>query len=455
MLTVSLNYDMCMKTINKNVKTFGLLLICILGTVQAQQLQKFEPADGRVFHGIGQYTGVYYTDEEYWQFVGDYQNAVENIPVIYSVYTAIDPYINVLDPTDFQDIVNNHNYPYVLLIGLSYHDSTVFTLGKLDLHVQSILNGELDEQIISLAQKIKMLEGPVFFRPGFEFGEGNSGIHNDPDMNSTNFKNIWLHIYEIFTNEDVTNVAWVWNTVNPNAFNYMDWYPGDEYVDWWGINYFTKSQIDNSDSFLDSAEVHNKPVIICESNPIHNGGTTNSNNWDNFFVPYFEKIKNYNNIKAFVYINSSWTKEPLFDWPDSRIYSNETIRSNYTEELQDSIYIHMDEYLADPDSVTSIEKGFEKNPVKNFYFKFSNYPNPFNGNTTITWEGLSNITATISIYDIRGVKVSSFKLDNTDTGMNSIVWETAGLSSGIYYAVLKPEKEISKISNRLKMILIK
>ena len=102
---------------------------------------------------------------------------------------------------------------------------------------------------------------------------------------------IWIHIYEVFEAEGVTNVAWVWNTVNPLSFNYLDWYPGDEYVDWWGINYFTSGQINAGDSFLNDAKLRNKPVMICESCPIHDNGTLNTSNWDDWFVPYFEKIK--------------------------------------------------------------------------------------------------------------------------------------------------------------------
>lgn len=327
-----------------------LLVIFLLSccNIYSQNLSKFEPPDGRVLHGLGHYAGFYYTDQEYWDLVSEYQTAAGKIPAIYSVYTFIDPYLNSIDHTDFQDIVNNHNYPYILLIGLSYHDSTLITEATVNLHIEDILNGDLDNQIIALAQKISALNSPVFLRPGFEFGESNAGIHNDRDMTAQKFKDIWIHIYQIFIEQNVTNVAWVWNTVNPHMFNYMDWYPGDGYVDWWGINYFTKSQITNSDGFLDSAVDHNRPIMICESNPIQNNGTTSSLSWNEFFVPYFNKIKSYPDLKAFVYIHNPWDMQPFLDWPDSRINSNSTIQNNYSAELEDNIYIHMDEYQNNP-----------------------------------------------------------------------------------------------------------
>jgi hypothetical protein len=128
----------------------------------------------------------------------------------------------------------------------------------------------------------------------------------------------------------------------------MDWYPGDDYVDWWGINWFTASQIDGSTDFIVQAFQHQKPVMICESAPITHNGTANEQNWNDWFIPYFNKIKNNPHIKAFIYISDPWDRGPFSSWPDSRISSNETIAVNYQAEMQNEIYIHMEEYLRNP-----------------------------------------------------------------------------------------------------------
>ncbi len=323
-------------------------MVCWLVFTLGQPLlsrEKFEPPNGRVIHGLGQYVSILYSDAENWQYVTEYQNGINQIPVIYSVYASIDPTLNSLDNTDFINITTQHEHPYVLLVGIALFDSTYLFNGTINIPVQDILSGALDYRIIDIAQRLKAVNGPVFVRPGFEFGWGNSGIHNDPDVSAADFVNIWIHIYNIFEQQFVQNVAWVWNTVNPNQFNYMAWYPGDQYVDWWGINYFSTSQINNGDGFLSDAAAHGKPVMICESNPIHNGGTTNAANWSNWFVPYFNKIHTQPGIKAFVYISDPWDRGPFANWPDSRITSNETIRANYEAEMTDSIYVHMPEFL--------------------------------------------------------------------------------------------------------------
>jgi len=339
--------------IKKHFK-FYLLFLCIFCINQgyAHFGAKYEPPDGRIIHGLGQYVTIFYTDLENWQYVTEYQNAI-NIPVIYSVYAYINPLIAALDSTDFIDIVSNHGFPYILVVGIVLIDDSLIT-GNINIPVQSILNGNWDQQIINIANRIKGVNAPVYVRPGFEFGHGNGGFHNNPDMKAGDFENIGMHIYNIFQQQNVTNVAWIWNTVNPNDFNYIEWYPGDSYVDWWGINYFTSSQINNGDGFLADAAAHNKPVMICESCPIQNGGTTNSSNWNTWFVPYFNKIKNTPYLKGFIYISDPWNRPGFFDdWPDSRININSIISQNYTNEMLDSIYIHMPEYQINPGIINS------------------------------------------------------------------------------------------------------
>lgn len=429
----------------------NIISIHTLFGTENELLEKYEPPDGRIIHGLGQYTSFFYSDEEYAQMINQYQNAVQKVPLIYSVYTSIDPYINALDRIDFKKLLSDFNHQYILMIALSLHDSTYFTQGTLDIHVESILNGELDERLISLADEIKSLNNPVFFRPGFEFGISNSGIHVDPDLTASKFIDIWKYIYNKFKQENVTNVAWIWNTVNPDRFSYMEWYPGDEYVDWWGINYFTLSQINSADSFLDDAREHNKPVAICESCPIQNGGTTNASNWNNFFIPYFNKIKNDTNIKAFIYIHSPWTNELLFDWPDSRITSNLTISNNYKNELQDSTYIHLDEYLSNPEILTSISDQLKT--VNENKFSFSNYPNPFNTHTKLRWISWANDPVVIDIYNILGKKINKMKVNNLIVGNNEIIWDAYSLPSGIYYAKIHSEKKLR--AEIIKLILIR
>ena len=307
--------------------------------------QKYEPADGRIIHGMGQYVTLYYTDNENWTYINQYVSSVGKTPAILSAYWGIAPAAVTLNANpNLYDLANNHGNQYRLMIGVALVDQ------DMTVPVTTILSGAWDPQIISLADSIKVLGTPTFVRPGFEFGSGNSGYHADK-MTGAEYIAIWRHLRQVFANRGVTNVAWIWNTVNPDTFNYMDYYPGDDQVDWWGINYFTYGQMVYGTDFVNDAYTHHKPVFVSESNPIENNGTSNPANWNSWFVPYFSLFSSHPNLKGFIYISNPWNKPGFWqEWPDSRINTNPTILQNYSAQLSQPKFIHLEEYLASPSS---------------------------------------------------------------------------------------------------------
>jgi len=76
---------------------YPLFLLCLLiyNFAVAQNLQKFEPAEGRILHGLGQFTSDY-PQAENWQQVSEYQQAAGQVPVIYSVYRLSIPFTLLL-----------------------------------------------------------------------------------------------------------------------------------------------------------------------------------------------------------------------------------------------------------------------------------------------------------------------------------------------------------------------
>ncbi len=323
-----------------------VLLLYIVNPVYSQIREKFEPEDGRVIHGLGQYEGYFYDDKDIWYDNKVYESIVGKAPLLYSVYASFDSALRLRNPTDYNDIQSAHDYPYLLVVGLLLHDS------KRNINVNGIINGEFDSQITAFANRLKKVKSPVFLRPGFEFGENNRGFHNTENLTADGFKEIWKRIYSLFSKQNVLNVAFVWNTVNTASFEYINWYPGDDFVDWWGINIFNTSQMRNARLFIANAKKHNKPVMICESNPITLNGTLNDENWEKWFVPFFKLIKSAPQVKAFVYTNSPWSKGPFSSWPDSRIAKSTLIGNKFKKELAHPMFISMDEYLSNPNVIS-------------------------------------------------------------------------------------------------------
>ncbi len=89
-------------------------------------------------------------------------------------------------------------------------------------------------------------------------------------------------------------------------------------------------------------------------------------------------------------------------------------------------------------------------------FNSSNYPNPFNPETTISYNIPKKGNVTVDIYNIKGQKVKSLLKEEQDAGKHSIIWKGNNdkgqkVSSGTYlYRVKSGDEEIVN-----KMMLVK
>ncbi len=85
------------------------------------------------------------------------------------------------------------------------------------------------------------------------------------------------------------------------------------------------------------------------------------------------------------------------------------------------------------------------------YSLISNYPNPFNASTTITYTLPEAAQVTLDVYNILGQKVSSLVDGYMDAGEHNVVWDAANYSSGAYfYKLTVGEKTFTK-----RMVLLK
>ncbi len=72
-----------------------------------------------------------------------------------------------------------------------------------------------------------------------------------------------------------------------------------------------------------------------------------------------------------------------------------------------------------------------------FPFNPTNYPNPFNAQTTIAYTLPSAGNVTIDIFDITGRKVETLLSGYSQAGEHSMVWNAEGVSSGVYFYRIK------------------
>jgi hypothetical protein len=107
-----------------------------------------------------------------------------------------------------------------------------------------ITSGAQDKQIRAWARMLQAVRRPLFLRPWWEMntdwfrwgvdaaGPGGPGL----------YVSAWRHMHQLFRQEGARNVVWVWSPNVTDAgsgatrHHWSDYYPGDAYVDWVGID---------------------------------------------------------------------------------------------------------------------------------------------------------------------------------------------------------------------------
>ena len=103
------------------------------------------------------------------------------------------------------------------------------------------------------------------------------------------------------------------------------------------------------------------------------------------------------------------------------------------------------------------EVGIENNQIPTINFQLTNYPNPFNPNTTISFNIEQTPSfVTIDVFNLKGQKVRNLIKDILSAGQHSVGWNGIDdngkpISSGIYFYKIKSGNQ----SSTKKMILMK
>ncbi|MBZ0297211.1 MAG: 1,4-beta-xylanase [Anaerolineae bacterium] len=299
---------------------------------------KFMPATGQTLFIIGQDLGAVgglpgYTD--------GYVDHVTPFPGGVTTYTnlhALDGLTTVANwgsgDVSAQRLVDSPAYANsVLVIGL--------WLGNANL--TPIARGDLDRNIDRLAIWIKDQNRPVFLRIGYEFdGEWNA-------YQPADYITAFQRIVDRFRALEVTNVATVWQSATWydgtfQGHDWLEWYPGDDYVDWFGMSYFI-AHPPTFNAWLDLARSHDKPVMIAESTPKGHDLATEAGGevWNAWFQGFFDFIhENHDVIKAVAYINVHWEAQPMWqgqDWGDSRVQVNSFLLEQWQREMKSDFWL--------------------------------------------------------------------------------------------------------------------
>ena len=294
----------------------------------------FEP-NNKILHGIGQHADDDNAQGQPMIYEGYISQVIgSREPVLYSCYTEVRDY----GANKLQERINNMNVTENGNSALQW----VPVLGvAIKPWVNAVKNGQGTTSYEGYWEDIitKMINSGRrwYVRPGYEA----NGPWNGYDK--TAYKTVFQYMTDRLRCRNV-QAATIFNIAVGGASSaFMDWYPGDSYVDWFGINFFNNNSTTTAiaNNLVSQATARSKPIIICESTPKQDQVNNGQSDWDKWFKPYFNWMKNNSEVKAFIYINWNWTQTNAWPtWGDCRIETNTTVKNNWLSEISDPIFQH-------------------------------------------------------------------------------------------------------------------
>lgn len=325
-----------------------------------------EPEDGKIIFGIGQDNII--ASEGDWPGVtaGQLSQVHEGVERIFES-TGVRPLLTHFYVGDFSGNTDANSWTFEnRLSRLKSFNATqkrtyvpLFSFAFADVKMlDKFFNGDFDSVIMSIGHKASIEKMPIFFRPFYEFNKYGAHYQLFVDYSISNpektkeqwFIDAWKKFRGLVLSGsgNSSNLAFVWCMNGESDSDFIGYYPGDDFVDWVGIDIFNTLHLENAAGPIISWVKSNtnrgdgkpKPVMLPEVQPAmtpSGGGDLGTHAKqlavDNFFSPLFDFMETNNEVKGFIYINywfkklytddpagNSWLNEsPLLLWGDGRL----------------------------------------------------------------------------------------------------------------------------------------
>jgi len=210
--------------------------------------------------------------------------------------------------------------------------------------LRMLASGAFDGYIREWAREAVRFGKPFFLRPGHEMSNPwyswSRQYGNTPEV----FKTFWQRVVRIFHDEGARNVAFVWNPYTPADTVF---YPGNDYVDWIGLDVFNFGSLSEEGIWMDfytitkllydAVKFSGKPILVAETGCAEAGG--NKNNW---YRDMFHSLAagNFPLIKALVLFDTPLAVTPTGISVDLGFSGDSTVyRAINRSELADNLHI--------------------------------------------------------------------------------------------------------------------
>lgn len=190
----------------------------------------------------------------------------------------------------------------------------------------AIASGAYDATLQQAAAQARAFSGPIFIRYLWDANLGATEFQRTSCWDKTTdqpnyvfsgpeYIKAWQHIHDIFTAAGATNVVWLWTiSADPDALAAFPYYPGDQYVDWIGMDAYDINSQPDSMAFSSAYDqllliTKNKPIMISETGAL---GTLQPT----FFSTMVSTLQTqYPLVKAFCYYDAiNYNGEDNQDW---------------------------------------------------------------------------------------------------------------------------------------------
>lgn len=283
---------------------------------------KLEPRN-KCIHGWGQGN---------WTDVGEYRTSLGNIrdPLSVADYWHMGwtpPYDDWFDSVMVPWFAS---FPHFAVLQFGVMLGQPGDIDKTDEIADGYHDSKFEELFASLATFGKY----CYLRFGYECNGSWNGY------NKTTYIAAYQRVVGLLRASAANNItANCWCIAAAGDAAYIDWYPGDSYVDWWGLDILQPAGLSNQTTidYLAEAAVRRKPVCIGETTCY--GGVTDAM-WTDYFTPFFGILDANRHVKMFNYINWDWNPVTYPGWGDARLSESALVETNYRAEMGKRMYLH-------------------------------------------------------------------------------------------------------------------
>jgi hypothetical protein len=233
----------------------------------AQSRAKFEPDTGKVLHGAA--LPQYWNEAQLKQQFDTFQKYSGKRTAVVTWFASLYEMGRMTSwrQNYAMNLQRVRKMNAVSLIKFSVQDYAYNQTKKIA-RTKDIALGVYDAYFQEFAHTVKDFGGPVFISINHEMNGTwypYSEAYPNSGVTSADFIASWRRIADIFRQAGANNVAWVWSPNVPDVgpVPAAKYYPGDDYVDWVGVSFYSGNAADALDPIYKTYAAR-KPIFITE-----------------------------------------------------------------------------------------------------------------------------------------------------------------------------------------------